>query len=67
LAAEAEDAAEALDKEAARLAIMASIDPQEQLRLYQEHVESLDDEADPRGKAGRFFDPVPAAARRADD
>ena len=55
LAAEAEDAAEALDKEAARLAIMASMDPQEQLRLYKEHVESLDDEADPRGKAGRFY------------
>lgn len=41
LAAEAEDAAEALDKEAARLAIMASMDPQEQLRHYKEHVDSL--------------------------
>ena len=33
---------------------MASMDSQEPPRHYKEHVESLDDEADPRGKAGRF-------------
>ena len=45
---------------------MAKMDSQEPPRHYKEHVESLDDEADPRGKAGRFSALVTRAAEEID-